>query len=149
MHRPTTIRGLLWRLAKLRPKRALAVALGVAALASIAARRAHDLGKPEECPIAQTWFQGDVHYRQGLVFDHDGTGVWTTGGRSGDATRKRMSFRWQNHGSTLTVVADGARRTAEYRVESWSHITKGLCFIQFDNQFLPDDQLATYYTNRP
>ena len=126
------------------------MALGVAALASVvAAHRTHDHGEAEECPLEQRWFQGDIHYSQELVFDHDGKGVWTTGGMSDDAPHLRMNFRWQNNGSSLTVVSDGARRTVEYRIESWGHITEGLCFIQFDDDFLPDTQVADQYTNRP
>src|SRR5580704_8254882 len=115
MNRPTTIRGLLWRLARLHPRRSLAVAVGVAVLVRIvASHRTRDHGEAEECPLEQTWFQGDMHYSQELVFSHDGKGVWTTGGMSDDAPHKRMNFRWQSNGSRLTVVSSGARRTVDY-----------------------------------
>jgi hypothetical protein len=149
MNRPTTTRGLLWRLAKHYPKSSLVVALGVAMLVSVVASRpTRDHTRAERCPLEQTWFQGDVHFSQQLELGHDGRGVWWTGGMDHDAPRLRAEFRWQSDGSTLTVVVGPARRTVGYRIEVWDHISDGLCFLRLDGDFLPDMPTATHYTNR-
>jgi len=150
VNRPTTILGLLWRLAKHHPKCSLVVAFGVAVLVSIVVpRHTRDQALAEGCPLAQTWFQGDIHFSQQVEFDHDGRGVWSTDGMADDAPHQRVEFRWASDGSVLIVVLGPARRTVSYRIEPWDHISDGLCFLQFADHFLPDMQTATYYTNRP
>lgn len=105
VNRPTTILGLLWRLAKHHPKCSLVVALGVAVLVSVASpHHTRDQALAEGCPLEQTWFQGDIHFSQQVEFDHDGRGVWSTDGMADDAPHQRVEFRWQSDGSVLTVV---------------------------------------------
>ena len=97
----------------------------------------------EECPFEQTWFQGDIHFSQELTFEHEGTGIWATGGMAGDAPHKRLAFRWRRDRETLTAESGGESRTVRYEITRHS----SGCFLTFDARFLPDDGQSTHWSD--
>jgi hypothetical protein len=132
-------------LASLYPRRSLALLVGVVACLMLLATGHEERPAVEECPFEQTWFQGDMHFSQELTFEHEGTGVWSTGGMDSDAPHKRLAFRWRRDRETLTAEAGGESRTVRYEITRHNlH-----CFLRFAGRFLPDEGQKTSWRDSP
>jgi hypothetical protein len=142
----------VWRAARFPSRRVLAALAVVAAVAAVVSLRADittsrqtELADVAGCPFEQTWFTGDLHFWQELVFDRDGTGVWESGGMDSDASHDRVSFGWTRDRSTLTAVTDGERRTVGYEIRRYED--SDLCFLQLDGRFLPHEHQSTHWSD--
>lgn len=116
--------------------------LVIAAVVTVLARRSST--PPERCRLAQTWYDGDVHFSQELELDAEGRGVWTTGGMDTDAPHQRTWFTWTRTGATFRAKFGPTTRTVGVHVSEHD----GDCTLQFSGGFLGDDAQSVRYSTR-